>query len=68
MTNVSSRKVFSTDYNKLEDVKLLADQFGPGMTVYKHPDRNNYNITHSSREKDLCKGSEVVYRTGANHA
>lgn len=53
---------FAVNYFNLEAVKKYADELGRGMTVYKHPDRPNYNITHTSR-RDLYKPEWVVYQT-----
>jgi hypothetical protein len=61
---VPAKEVFGIDWTNLEAVKKLADKFGSGMSVYKHPDRRNYNITHTSREKDREVEAFVVYRTG----
>lgn len=51
------------DWNDLDSVKDYAEKLGPGMVVIKHPDRNNYNITHASRT-DLYDPSWVVHETG----
>lgn len=55
-------EVFGCDYTNLEQVIALADKMGRGMTVFKHPDRPNYNITHTSRA-DRYAGCEVKYQT-----
>ncbi len=62
---VVAREVFNIDWTNLDAVKALANKFGPGMSVYKHPDRLNYNITHSTREDAERDGVKihVVYRT-----
>lgn len=54
--------MFDLDWTDLETVKTLARSLGSGQTVYKHPERANYNITHSSR-KDLFKPEWVVFQT-----
>ena len=55
---------FKVDYTDKAAVLKLAQNMGKGMTVYKHPARNNYNITHTSR-KDLwgIDGAVVVTHT-----
>lgn len=37
------------DWQDRESVIAYAYALGPGMTVYKHPDRANYNITHTAQ-------------------
>lgn len=49
------------DYNQ---VVALAIKLGPGMSVIRHPNRYNYNITHTERERNLEPFVEVLYRTG----
>jgi hypothetical protein len=52
------------DWKSLPQVKAYADRLGPGMTVFKLPSRQNYNITHTSREGHiLAQGGEILYRT-----
>lgn len=50
------------NWTRLVEVKALAVRFGRGQTVYKHPDRPNYNITHTVRT-DLYKPEWVVFNT-----
>ena len=45
--------------NKIEVIKY-AQRLGSGVVVYKHPSRNNFNITHSSRT-DRFKKEWVVF-------
>lgn len=59
---VRASTVFSIDWTNLDEVKKLADKLGPGMSVYKHPDRQNYNIIHSVKE-NTESGVIIVYRT-----
>lgn len=50
---ISSKEVFSCNFMDLAEVERLAVRLARasnrGMTVYKHPLRNNYNITFTSR-------------------
>lgn len=41
--------IMKVDYTSRGAVIALAKSFGKGMTVFKHPDRANYNVTHTSR-------------------
>lgn len=50
MRRVPASSIFRCDYTDLDAVIDLAKRMGKGMTVYKHPDRDNYNITHTSRK------------------
>ena len=61
MSSVSGCEVFKTDYKDKDAVIRLAKKMGKGMSVVKHADRPNYNITHTSR-RDLwdIPGVEVV--------
>lgn len=43
-------------------VIAYAKRLGRGMTVYKHPQRANFNITHTSRT-DLFWPSWVVFQS-----
>lgn len=45
-----------------DQVINYARNLGSGMTVYKHPSRKNYNITHTSRT-DLYHKDWVVFNT-----
>lgn len=55
------------DWYNREEVISYARALGKGMTVYKHPSRDNYNITHSSRTDllsgYLAEGAVIVYET-----
>jgi len=64
MPAVRSSTVAKTDYTDVNAVIALAKRFGKGMTVYKHPGRQNYNITHTSR-RDLwaIPGAVVAYQS-----
>lgn len=53
---------FAIDWHNKEAVIAYAMKFGIGMTVYKRPDRNNYNITHTART-DLYEPEWVIYQT-----
>lgn len=53
---------FAVNWSNFEDVCTYADKLGPGQLVYKHPDRNNYNITHSTRWKEI-NPAWVLYET-----
>lgn len=46
----------------MRDVIAYAEKLGPGQTVFKHPDRKNYNITHTERT-DQYKKEWVVWQT-----
>ncbi len=62
--------VMQCNYMSLEECKLLADRLarvGPAQTVYKHPNRQNYNITFTERH-DLYKPEWIVYQTGGLNA
>lgn len=50
------------DWSNLEQVKAFARRLGPGVSVIKHPDRPNYNITHSSRPDQLA-GAQILLQT-----
>lgn len=49
------------DWCNKDSVIAYAKSLGAGMTVYKHPDRPNYNITHTVRT-DLYRPEWVVAR------
>jgi len=53
---------FKINWQDLDEVKGYALKLGPGQTVYKRPDRPNYNITHTSR-KDLYRKEWVLLQT-----
>lgn len=51
------------DWNSFQDVMKYAKELGPGMSVIKYPTRRNYNIIHTSREKNLLGDFKVLFRT-----
>lgn len=51
---------FAINWRDLKAVIAYAKRLGPGQSVIKHPDRSNYNITHTDREP---KEAEVLFRT-----
>lgn len=57
-----ARSPFNVDWDSLPAVMRYADELGKGQTVYKHPDRPNYNITHTERT-DLYEQEWVRYQT-----
>ena len=63
MVTLVEADIWVTNWFDLESVKKLADKLGPGMTVIKRPDIDNYNIIHTSREPDLLRDATVLYRT-----
>jgi hypothetical protein len=62
MNRVSSGAVFGTNFNDKDAVIRLASSFGPGQTVFKHPDRVGFNITHTERT-DRYEPEWVVHQT-----
>lgn len=59
------KDVLNCNFMNLTEVKKLADNMArvsTPQTVYKHPARPNYNITHTAR-KDLYEPEWVVYQT-----
>ncbi len=50
------------DWTNKEQVIAYAKKLGKGQTVFKHPSRNNYNITHTVRT-DRYKSEWVVYQS-----
>ena len=52
---------FHIDWTDQDAVIAYAERLGPGHTVYKRPDRDNYNICHTSNYV-LDKGM-IVFRT-----
>jgi hypothetical protein len=61
------REYVKVDWKNKESVIRFALALGAGMTVYKKPDRRNFNITQSVR-KDIIKpavaeGAIIVYET-----
>jgi hypothetical protein len=50
------------DWNSKECAIGLAKKLGKGQTVFKHPNRDNYNITHTSRT-DRYKPEWVVFQS-----
>lgn len=61
MTTIASKLVFKADFTDLGHVIDLAKRLGKGYTVYKHPDRPNFNITHTSRT-DLYRPEWVKFQ------
>ena len=53
---------FAINWNDRSAVIEYAKRLGPGMSVVKHPDRANYNVTHTSRT-DLYKPEWVAFQT-----
>lgn len=53
---------YLVDWENKEEVVAYAMKLGIGITVFKHPGRVNYNITHTSRT-DLYEPEWVVYQT-----
>lgn len=64
---MKASRVFGCDYTNKDAVIRLAKEMGKGMTVFKHPDRNNYNITHTVRitkyEPEKYTTCEIIYQT-----
>lgn len=56
------KTIFQVDYSDKDAVIALAKRFGPGQTVFKHPNRANYNITHTSRT-DRYQSEWIIYQT-----
>jgi len=50
------------DYTDRAAVVAYAKRLGKGMTVYKHPERANFNITHTSRT-DLYRPGWVIFQS-----
>lgn len=50
---------FRIDWTDREAVIEYAKKLGVGNVVYKHPARNNYNITH--KVNDTYKSEWIVY-------
>lgn len=64
MVNQDPTKV---DYANLRQVKAYAIRMSEGgnhMTVILRPGSTTYNIIHTSRERDLLRDAQVVFRTG----
>ncbi len=62
-------RISKVNWLNANSVKNFADRLGPGMTVYKHPRRYNYNICHTENEERLGIDPEwVVYRSGNGNA
>lgn len=60
--------IISADYNDLEScialAKYLEDKYGIKQVVFKHPSRDNYNITFKSRT-DRYKPEWVVWQSSS---
>ena len=56
--------IYTTDWYDLESVmryaKRMAKEANAMMIVFKHPDRDNFNIAHASKIGDHYKPSWVV--------
>jgi len=50
------------NWNDINQVIAYAKSLGNNQTVFKHPQRNNYNITHTSRT-DRYKPEWVIYQS-----
>jgi hypothetical protein len=53
---------FKVDWSDRNAVIAYAKRLGSGMTVYKHPARNNYNITHT-QYPDRYAGMQVEFQS-----
>jgi hypothetical protein len=61
---MDAASVFKCDYTNLAEVWALAKRMGPGMTIIKHENRPNYNITHTSRtDLYMIDGVTVIGHT-----
>lgn len=60
--NQEKFKMPKIDWKNVDEVTAYAKRLGKGLTVFKHPDRANYNITHTSRP-ELYAGCKVVHQT-----
>jgi hypothetical protein len=52
------------DWKDLAEVKRYADALGKGCVVFKHPDRDNYNITFRTmfdRRRYADQGCVIVH-------
>jgi len=49
MKNIVYGSPFKLDWTDKEKIIAYAKRFGDDTCVFKHPDRDNYNITHLSR-------------------
>lgn len=59
---ISPEEIFGCDYTDLNAVIRLAKAMGKGMTVFQHPGRPNYNITHTERT-DQYRPEWVKFQT-----
>jgi hypothetical protein len=56
--------VMKIDWNDKEQVIYFAKSLGKGQTVYKNPDRKNYNICHTVNEYRLDLSHVfIIHRT-----
>lgn len=61
---MKAKSPYKINWHDLFDVIAYAKTLGPGMVVYKHPERSNYNITFASNtERYKPKGCVVLHRT-----
>lgn len=61
MTRVAGSP-FKINWKSKDAVISYAKKLGEGQLVYKHPDRDNYNITHNTRWKEI-NPEWVVFET-----
>ena len=57
---------FRINWENKDMVIAYAKKLGPGQTVYKHPNRSNYNIRHTStlsRAGDEVPQRWIVHQT-----
>ena len=60
----SWRKYMRVNWKDKKSVILYAEKLGRGMTVFKAPDRDNYNITHTARrDRYAIDGYEIIHQT-----
>lgn len=63
---MSHSSPFVVDWEDIEDVKLYAleiSQSGHQMTVLRRPHEVTYNVILTSREEELKRDAEIIYRT-----
>ena len=53
---------FAIDWKDKDNVIAYAKKLGKGHIVFKHPSRDNYNITFVCRP-DQYEGCEIIYKT-----
>ncbi|AXP07811.1 hypothetical protein SmphiM6_120 [Sinorhizobium phage phiM6] len=62
MARIVRGSPFKIDWKDKDAVIAYAKTLGKGQTVFKHPDRDNYNITHTECP-ERYEGCEIVYQT-----